>query len=242
MSNPPEHLSRRTLLPGALLAMLVTAAAVFALAVVVAVGPDGPARLWLDGGGSTTNLQARADAERSGAAAGAVAFQAAPVGRLTDAPTAGPKGSVTLAAAPRAAVRLRGGTRVQRRAARLPSASRPSQPAPSASAPASRVSSPSSRTPRPVASPAPGSTVVKNRGHGKADGNTDSDAVPKQRVRSSNPDPRVASAPAQPAPAGTPAPTVATRVNQPSSQQDASVGAEDGVLTRVQPAPTGSGG
>ena len=59
MSSPPDHLSHRTLLPGALLAMLVTSAALFALAVVIAVGPDGPARLWLDGGGSTVNLQPR---------------------------------------------------------------------------------------------------------------------------------------------------------------------------------------
>ena len=43
--------------PGALLAVLVTCAALFALAVVIAVGPDGPVRLWLDGGGSSTNLR-----------------------------------------------------------------------------------------------------------------------------------------------------------------------------------------
>ena len=69
MSSPPAHLSHRTLLPGALLALLVTSAALMALAVVIAVGPDGPARLWLDGGGSTVNLQPGGQAGATGGAA-----------------------------------------------------------------------------------------------------------------------------------------------------------------------------
>jgi hypothetical protein len=228
MSNPPAHLSHRTLLPGALLALLVTAGALFALAVVIAVGPDGPARLWLDGGGSTVNLQSRA-----GGQAGALTLPGSPVAFLTDAPTAGLKGAVTLAATPRTAAGLRSDTRVQRRAARLPSGSRPGQPAPSGTSPTTRVRAPVATAPRPVATPAPGSSVVKTRGHGK---DTSSPvAVRKERVRAT-PAPAASGDAAQPAPAA-----VDKQPYRPSTAQDTSVGLADGVLTRVPPPPTSGG-
>jgi hypothetical protein len=230
MSSRPDHLSHRTLFPGALLAILVAAGALFALAVVIAVGPDGPARLWLDGGGSTLNLQSRAG-EHAGAAGG-LTLAGSPVGLLTDAPTAGVKGAVTLAATPRT-VRLRGATRVQRRSVRLPAAGRPTQPAPSGTKPTTLVSTPTATAPQPVATPAPGSTVVKTRGRPNTP-ESNPVAVRKQRVSAAGPGP---AAVADPAPASTPAPQVAKRPVAPSAPQDAGV-----VLTRVPPPPTGSGG
>ena len=221
MSNRPDHLSRRTLFPGALLAVVVTTAALFALAVVIAVGPDGPARLWLDGGGSTVDLQARAGGQ---AGAGSVTLPGSPAGLLTAAPTVGPKGAVTLAGTPRSAARLRSDTRVQRRTVRLPAANRPTRPAPAGTTPITLVSTPAATTPRPVATPAPGSSVVKTRGRPQDPAPTPV-AVQKQRV----------GAVGDPAPASTPAPTVAKTPVRPTSQQDSSVGLEDGTLTRVPP-------
>lgn len=238
MSSPPDHLSHRTLFPGGLLALVVALGALFALAVVIAVGPDGPARLWLDGGGSTVNLQSRAGAQAG--AAGGLTLTGTPAGLLTDAPTVGTKGAVTLAATPRTAARLRSNTRVQRRSARLPSASPPAQPAPSGTKPTTLVSTPTATAPRRAATPAPGSTVVKTRGRPKAPA-PQPVAVRKQRVSAAGPGAATGS-PAQSAPASTPAPLVAKRPVAPSTQQQTSVGLEDGVLTRVPPPPTSTGG
>jgi hypothetical protein len=223
MSSPPAHLSHRTLLPGALLALLVTSAALMALAVVIAVGPDGPARLWLDGGGSTVNLQPGGQA----GAAPALALPGSPAAFLTAAPTAGAKGAVTLAATPRTTARLRGNTRVQRRTVRVPAS--PTRPAPSGSTPttpATPGSTPAAATPRPVSTPAPGSTVVKTRGHAKDTGSTPV-AVPRERVA-----PSAAGGSATLAPAS-PAPVVDKRPTPPPAEPD--TGAD--VLHHVPPPP-----
>ena len=228
MSSPPAHLSHRTLLPGALLALLVTTAALMALAVVIAVGPDGPARLWLDGGGSTVDLQPGAQA-----GAGALLLPGSPAGFLTAAPTAGAKGAVTLAATPRKTARLRGNTRVQRRT-RLPAS--PTRPAPSGTAPTTAATPGSTlvaATPRPVSTPAPGSTVVKTRGHAR-----DTDPAPVT-VRTQRVAPATTGGPAALAPASSPEPVVDKRPAAAPAEPDTGVGE----LRHVPPpSPTGSGG
>jgi hypothetical protein len=222
MSSPPAHLSHRTLLPGALLALLVTSAALMALAVVIAVGPDGPARLWLDGGGSTVDLQPGAQA-----GAGALSLPDSPAGFLTAAPSAGAKGAVTLAATPRKTARLRGNTRVQRRT-RLPAS--PTRPAPSGTAPTTPATPGSTQvaaTPRPVSTPAPGSTVVKTRGHAKDTGPSPV-AVRTERVAPTT------GGPAALAPSSSPEPVVDKRPAAAPAEPDPGVG----VLHRVPPPGT----
>jgi hypothetical protein len=231
MSTPPPHLSGRTLLPGVLLAVLVTCAALFALAVVIVVAPDGPVRLWLDGGGSATNLRPGGNAD------GAGAFPTGPVSLLPGGASTTLGSGITLAS-PVArtdrpgAVQLRSNTREQRRAAaRTPAASRPNRTAPAAT-PLSPGSGPAaSSTPAPVATAAPGSTVVKSRGRPTSP--TESE-VPKQRVAASpapSSEPRSASSAPEggsaPAPAPAPAPV------QQAAPQDTGVGVADGVLHRV---------
>jgi hypothetical protein len=238
MSSPPAHLSHRTLLPGALLALLVTSAALLALAVVIAVGPDGPARLWLDGGGSTVNLEPLTDAQAAATGAAALSLPGSPIAFLTAAPTAGAKGAVTLAASPRTTARLRGNTRVQRRTGRVPAAGRPSQPATPGTAPTTPVSTPAAATPRPVSTPAPGSTVVKTRGHAKDTGSSPV-AVRRERVRLTAPAPSAAGAPAAVGPASTSEPAVDTRPTHPPAEPDTGAG----VLRHVPPPhPSDSGG
>ena len=233
MTTPPAHLSGRTLLPGALLAVLVTCAGLFALAVVIAVGPDGPVRLWLDGGGSSTNLRPGADG-----AGGASALPSGPASLLPGGSISGRTGEVTLAS-PVArtdrpgAVRLRANTRVERRSARTPAATRPNRTTPAATpSPLQPTSGPSK--PAPGATAAPGSTVVKTRGRPTSPAKTE---VPKQRVEarsaptvapqstSSGPEARSAPAPAPPQ----------LRPVQQAAPQDTGVGAADGVLHRVPP-------
>jgi hypothetical protein len=236
MSTPPEHLSGRTLFPGALLAVLVTVGALFALAVVVAVGPDGPARLWLDGGGSTVTLQPR-EADTSGAT-----LPGGPVGLLAASPTGGPVSGVSLsspvtAAERPGAVQLRANTRVQRRtAARTPAAKRTPAPAGTPS-PTQAVSQSTTTTPAPTAAPAPSSPAAKTRGRGTAPEKT---PVPKQRVttRGAAPAPTAAptSPPSSPAPrssAPAPAPAPEMRPVHAGGQPSTGVGAADGVLHRV---------
>src|SRR5215211_3524643 len=61
MIDPSRDPSRHALLPGAPLAVLVTCAALLALAVVAGVRRPGPDRLWLGGGDSSVSLEARSD-------------------------------------------------------------------------------------------------------------------------------------------------------------------------------------
>ena len=209
--------------------MLVTCAGLFALGVVIAVGPDGPVRLWLDGGGSATNLRPGADGRADGSA-----FPGGPVSLLPGGSITGPTGEVTLASPVAGtdrpgAVRLRANTRVERRNARTPAATSPNRTAPAATPsplqPGSRPTS--SSTPAPVASPAPGSTVVKSRGRPTSPTTTE---VPKQRVA-----PAAAPQSTNSAPEGrsAPAPAPAPRPVQQTAPQDTGVGVADGVLHRV---------
>jgi hypothetical protein len=243
MSTPPAHLSGRTLFPGGLLAVLVIVAGLLALGVVIAIGPDGLARLWLDGGGSTVNLKPR-EVSSSGAV-----VPGGPVGLLARAPATRLGDTVTLAgpgarAERPGAVRLRANSRVQRRsAARSPSASRPRPPAPTSTpSPLQSGSQTEPTAARPVASPAPASSVDKTRGRGTAPAETE---VPKQRVdrqaaaaptpapatdEPSGPTPRSA-----PTPAPTSAPVTEMRPVHAGGQPSTGVGTVDGVLHRVPP-------
>ena len=227
MTTPPAHLSGRTLLPGALLAVLVTCAGLFALAVVIAVGPDGPVRLWLDGGGSSTNLRPGADG-----AGGAGALPSGPASLLPGGISAR-TGEVTLASPIAStdrpgAVQLRATTRVQRRSARTPAMTRPNRTAPAAT-PSPLVSRPAaSATPAPVAPAAPGSTV-KSRSRPTSPTTTE---VPKERVAAGS-TPAPTSATSSPGARSAPAPAPEPQRVQPTAPQDTGVGVTDGVLERV---------
>ena len=238
MSTPPEHLSGKTLFPGAFLAILVTGAALLALAVLVAVGPDGPARLWLDGGGSTVTLTQRDGTARAGT------LPDSPVGLLPGAPGSGLVSGVNLGSPVAAterpgAVQLRANTRVERRtAARTPATRRPSRPAPASTpSPLQPVSQATTTKPAPVAAPAPASTMNKSRGRGTAPSETE---VPKQRVPKQAASPAPTAAPPASGtpgatPRSTPAPAPVLRAVHGGGQPSTGVGAADGVLHRVPP-------
>ena len=219
--------------------MLVTAGALFALAVVIAVGPDGPARLWLDGGGSTVNLKPRDGTVRAGAT-----LPDGPAGLLPGAATPGLVSGVSLSspitpAERPGAVQLRSITRVQRRtAARTPAARRPSTPAPASTpSPVQPVSQATATTPAAVATPAPTSRVVKSRGRGSSPARAE---VPKQRLptRVAAPAP-AAVAPTSAAPdAGSrssapPAPVAALRPVHAGGPPSSGAGAASGELHRA---------
>jgi len=208
--------------------VLVTCAALFALGVLIVVGPDGPVRLWLDGGGSATNL-------RPGAG-GSAAVPPGPVSLLPGGSTTGSTGDVTLAGLVSGsdrpgAVRLRATTRGRRRAtARTPAATRRDRTAPAATpTPFQPASRPPAVAPAPVASPAPGSTVVKSRGRPTS---PDQSEVPKQRVQSRSA-PAAAPQGERSAPEARSAPAPAPAPQPQTAPQVTGVGAADGVLHRV---------
>ena len=230
MSTPPAHLSGRTLAPGALLAGLVTIGALIALAVALAVGPDGPARLWLDGGGSTVSLKAR-NVDPSGAA-----LPGSPVGLLVGTQSGGGVDRGVALASPGTtvtrpgAVRLRANTRQQRRtAARTPAAPRPATPAPAGTpTPLTPVSHSTAGAPIAAATPTPAPRPVeKTRGRGTPAAETE---VPKQRVTTNR-----TAAPAPTAePTAGPAPAPAPELRSVTSGQTATGdNTADGVLHRV---------
>jgi hypothetical protein len=229
MSTPPQHLSGRTLLPGAFLAVLVTVGALFALAVVIVVGRDGPARLWLDGSGDSVSLNPRE------ATTDDATFPGGPVALLAGASTGGLIGGVSLASPVTAverpgAVRLRANTRVRRRsAARTPAADRPRTPTPASTPSPIRLVSRSPATgtaPAASATPAP---VEKTRGRGTP---AAEDEVAKQRVPSST---AAAPAPtAAPPPSSTP--TATEPELRPVATSEPTPDATDGGLHRV-PSP-----
>ena len=243
MSTPPAHLSGKTLLPGALLAVLVTVAALFALAVVIAVGPDGPVRLWLDDGGSAVSLKARESSTSPATPPGG------PAGLLPGASNGGLVTGVSLSSPVTAAdrpgaVQLRANTRAERRTvartpARTPAARRPRAQAP-ASTPSPRqpVSQTTATAPAP---PAPASSVEKTRSRGTAPATTE---VPKQRVNTQTATPAPTAPPTtgeapgptpRSVPAPTPAPVTEMRPVQGGVQPSAGVVADDGTLHRVPP-------
>ena len=214
--------------------MLVTCAALLALGVVIVVSPDGPVRLWLDGGGSATNLRPGADGSTAGSGA-----PTGPVSLLPGGSTTTLGGGVGLASPVAGtdrpgAVQLRANTRVERRAAaRTPATTRPNRTAPAATPsplqPASKPAAPS--TPAPVSTPAPGSTVVKTRGTPTSPAETE---VPKQRVQTqSAPAAAPQSQPSAPEGRSAPAPAPEPQPVHQVAPPDTGVGAADGVLRRV---------
>src|SRR3954471_20790071 len=116
MNGPSRHPSGHALLPGALLAALVTAGALLALAVVVGVNRSGPDRLWLGGGDSAISLQGRDDATVIGAARRSTGPRALslPGGAVALLPGARPvsSGATAVLGAARAAGPIRAGRRL----------------------------------------------------------------------------------------------------------------------------------
>jgi hypothetical protein len=218
------------LAPGALLAALVTVGALIALMVALAVGPNGPARLWLDGGGSTVSLKAR-DVDPSGAA-----LPGSPVGLLVGTRSGGGVVGGAALASPgttvtrSGAVRLRAHTRQQRRtAARTPAARRPATPAPAGTpTPITPVSHSTAGAPTAAATPAPAPRPVeKTRGRGTPPAENE---VPRQRVPTNR-----TAAPAPTAePTAGPAPAPAPELRSVTGGQTAT-GSDpvDSVLHRV---------
>jgi hypothetical protein len=214
----------RAFLPGALLALLVTAGALFALAVVIAVNRGGPDRLWLGGGGGAVSLQTRAGTVGGAGDRSALTLPDSPISLLPGARTAGLGLPVSLAARPaatqrRAAAPLRGDTRVRNRADRRPAGSRPARPAPATTSPTAAV-------------PAPASPVVKSRGGG---GTSSGDTpVAKRRVAPAKPTPGTAPV-ATPAPSTSERSAAVTQPYQPAAPQPDGVSQADGTLERVPP-------
>jgi hypothetical protein len=227
-------------LPGALLALLVTFAALFALVVVIAVNRGGPDRLWLGGGDGVVTLQTRTGADGGAGDRNAIGLPASAVSLLPGARSAGLGNTIALGAPAATAARphrvaapLRGEARVRRRAGHPPAAARPAPVATPAPAPATPSASPAAA---PIAAPAPASTVVKSHGHGagQAKGKLD---VPKQRVKGAKPAP----APAPPPSAAPPPPLRAAPAPAPApvekhrTQPGSAPAQDDGGLKRVPP-------
>jgi hypothetical protein len=232
-------------LPGAVLALLVTCAALVALAIAIDVGGGGPVHRLLGGTDrDVISLLPPHDGAAGGHAGAAhraglpgpvaLTLSGAPV-RLTPV-TLGRR--TAAAGGARRTAGLRGNARVRRRAG-APRAVSPS-PAPvavSTPAPAT-TSAPVTSTARPVATATP-APFVKTRGRGKAKEKAN---VPKTRVKARKPG-KPAPAPA-PAPAGppprrpaAPAPLQAAPVEKHpyKPEKDKGVGRDDGVLKRVPP-------
>ena len=211
--------------------MLVTCAALLALGVVIVVSPEGPVRLWLDGGGSATNLRPGADGSTAGSGVPSGPASLLPGGSTTTLGSGVNLASPVAGTDRPGAVQLRANTRVERRAAaRTPATTRPNRTAPAATPsplqPASKPSAPS--TPAPVSTPAPGSTVVKTRGAPSSPAKAD---VPKQRVQTQSAAPQ--STPSAPEGRSAPAPAPEPQPVHQVAPQDTGVGAVDGVLRRV---------
>jgi hypothetical protein len=219
----------RVILPGALIALALTAGATFALVLALGVRGEGPLSLLLGGSEGTARLQDREQLVPVGN----------PGGRAAAAPLLLPGGGVAVTAAqaapgPRSASGLRGSARVRRGATRqtqtparrtLPPAATPAaQPAPT---------TPTATRPTATSAPAP---AVKVRGRGKAHDEPRT-SVPKSRVSTGAPAPPTST----PAPSGdtgprADAPVVEKRPVHPTPTPDTGVGQDDGVLHRV-PAP-----
>jgi hypothetical protein len=207
-----------------LLALLVSGGAVLVLVLVLALGPNGPARLWLDGDGSTVSLKAR-NADPSGAT-----LPGSPVGLLAG----NPDGSIgVVLASPGTTVERSGAVRLraiirrrQRTAARTPAARRPGAPSPARTpSPQEPVSRSPGTAPAPATTPAPTPRPVeKTRGRGTPAPEND---VPKQRVSSNE---------AAPAPTAEPTTGPAPELRSVTSTPTPTGGdASDGMLHRVPP-------
>lgn len=219
----------RAILPGALIAGLVTTAALLALVVALGIRGGGPLALGLgDSDGSARLDDVAAPAGESGRAPA----------RLGGTPVVLPGGGVAAPAAGVAPRRAAGAPRVTtqgnrgatRGGLRTPSRQTPAvAPAPTAAAPTTATTTPqvATSTPNPVA--------VKVRGRGKT---KPTSSVPKSRVKTGRPATPVST----PAPGSTPGPAPRSgeapavekqRVAAPTPTPATGLGADDGVLHRV---------
>ena len=219
----------RAVLPGALIALALTAAAAFALVIALGVRGEGPLSLLLGGSEGTARLQDREQVVPVGGAGG----------RPISAPLLLPGGGFAAPAAqaapgPRSASGLRGTTRVRRQASGRNQAGTRITPAPAATPAAQPApSTPTATRPAATGTPAP---AVKVRGRGKGQ-DQPTTSVPKSRVNTGPPAPPTST----PAPSGDTgpragAPVVEMRPVQPTPTPGTGVGQDDGVLHRV-PAP-----
>jgi hypothetical protein len=208
----------RVVLPGAVVAISLTAGALLALALVLAMRGDGPLILGLGDSDGQVRLPAAETVPplRSATVPDGAPTLLLPSGVLVRAVDPSPAGGG-----------LRGDTQVRPGAVRRRATTR--TPAP-AGTPAPASTRPTTTT-RPVATPAPNPVVVKERGRGTP---APEPKAPAKRVAPRAPAPGVATP--DPAPSA-PVPTVELRPVQPSAPVDTGVGADDGVLERV-PAPT----
>jgi hypothetical protein len=228
----------RAVVPGAVLAGALTAAALLALLLGLAIRGDGPLPLGLgDSGGS-----AQLSVGEGTAPAGNGGRQAAPIALPLVAPRGGVAAPAAGVAASRGATAPRATTRGERVATRptlrTPSRRTPSvAPAPTAAPPATGTTT--TTTSRPVATSTPGPVALKVRGRGKKE--SAKTTVPKSRVRPGKPAVPVATPGQEPAPGPGPregdAPPVEKHRVDPPGQVKKGVGADDGVLKRVPKSP-----
>jgi hypothetical protein len=210
----------RVVLPGAVVAISLTAGALLALALVLAMRGDGPLILGLGDSDGQVRLPEGETVPplRSATLPDGAPTLLLPSGVLVPAVDPSPGGGG-----------LRGDTQVRPGAVRRRGTTR-TTPTP-AGTPAPASTRPTTTT-RPVATPAPNPVAVKERGRGTPA--PQPVKVPTKRVAPRTPAPGVATP--DPAPSA-PVPTVELRPTQPSQPADTGVGADDGVLERV-PAPT----
>ena len=208
----------RVVLPGAVVAISLTAAALLALLLVLALRGDGPLIFGLGDSDGQVRLPEGETVPPLPSAAlpdGAPTLLL-PSGVLVPAVDPSPEGGG-----------LRGDTQVRPGTVRR-RATTPTTPTP-AGTPAPAGSTPTTTT-RPVATPAPDPVAVKERGRGTP---APEPTAPAKRVAPRAPAPGVATPESAPS---APVPTVEMRVTQPPPPADTGVGADDGVLERV-PAP-----
>ena len=207
-------LRSRAALPGVLLALLLTAGALFALVLAIGIRGDGPLSLLIGGADGAARLQDReAVAPLGDTSSGPVQFGPAEGSSPAVLPATG--GAPTARRSPARRGDIRAGVPGRRSPAQAPSRPAPVTPAP----PGPTNSSPK---PVPTAAPAP---AVKVRGRGTPQ---TAPSVPKQRTQPA----------ATAAPAPSAEPVVEKQVYRPEAQPPSGVGLDDGVLQRVPPGPS----
>ncbi len=213
-------MSPRVVLPGATLAVALTAGALLLLVLALALRSDGPFIFGLGDSEGQARLQ---PVEAVAPPAAPAPLPAGTTALLLPSGVVVP--TVDLPAQRGGALRgaAQPGPGSVRRRGTTPTAPAPAgTPAPTTSRPGPTT------TTRPVATPAPNPVAEKERGRG-----TPAPQPPVKRVAPRSPAPGVATPDAAPV---APVPTVEMRTVQPSQPADAGVGADDGVLKRV-PAP-----
>ena len=208
-------LRSRAALPGVMLALLLTAGALFALVLAIGIRGDGPLSLLIGGADGAARLQDREAVAPLGGTSSGPVFGPAD-GSAGGAPAVLPAtgGVPTARRSPARRGDPRAGVPGRRSPVQAPSRPAPVTPAP----PAPTNTSPK---PAPTAAPAP---AVKVRGRGTPPA---APTVPKQRTQPA----------ATAAPAPSAEPVVEKQVYRPEAQPPSSIGLDDGVLQRVPPGP-----